>query len=59
MLLTTLSLLTLSCTVETSSQYVYQALKKTNDGFDTGTLDEVNMDAKLQEKAINKTQHGN
>ena len=42
----------------TSSQYTYQPPENINDGFDVGSLDEVNIDPALIEKAVNDINRG-
>jgi CubicO group peptidase (beta-lactamase class C family) len=41
-----------------SIPYVYQAPENINDGLDVGTLDEVNIDSELIEKAMNEINRG-
>jgi CubicO group peptidase (beta-lactamase class C family) len=42
----------------TSGQYTYRLPENINDGFDVGSLDEVNIDEKLITKAVNKIHRG-
>jgi len=58
LLISILSLLLVSCQSEPSIQYTYRQPENINDGFDVGTLDEVNIDAKLIEKAVNEINRG-
>jgi CubicO group peptidase (beta-lactamase class C family) len=58
LLISILSLLNVSCKLDASSQYTYRPPENINDGFDVGTLDEVNIDAKLIEKAVDKIHQG-
>jgi CubicO group peptidase (beta-lactamase class C family) len=51
-------LLTISCQSEPSNPYVYQSPENINDGLDVGTLDEVNIDPVLIEKAVNDINRG-
>jgi len=54
-----LSLLVNSCEMYNSSaQYSYQYPDSLSDGFDVGTLDEVNMDKRLIERAVNQIYSG-
>ncbi|MBE9509813.1 MAG: serine hydrolase [Bacteroidetes bacterium] len=53
-IITILSIFNVSCTLESFSQYTYQPPENINDGFKVGTLAEVNIDAKLIEKAVNE-----
>jgi CubicO group peptidase (beta-lactamase class C family) len=57
-ILSILSLLIVGCQLEPSSQYTYQPPENTNDGLDGGSLDEVNIDATLIEKAVNDINRG-
>ena len=50
------SLLFVSCQFDTSGQYVYQPPDNINDGIDVGSLDEVNIDAKWIERAVDEIQ---
>jgi len=56
--LSILSLLFVSCQSEPSIQYTYQPPENINDGFDVGSLDEVNIDSVLIEKAVNEINRG-
>jgi hypothetical protein len=51
-------LLIISCKSAPSSPYVYQSPENINDGLDVGTLNEVNIDAGLLEKAVNDINRG-
>lgn len=51
-------LLIVSCQSEPAVQYIYQPPENINDGFDVGTLDEVNIDSALIEKAMNDINRG-
>lgn len=54
-----LSLLVNSCEMyDSSAQYSYQYPDSLSDGFDVGTLDEVNMDKRLIEGAVNQIYSG-
>jgi CubicO group peptidase (beta-lactamase class C family) len=57
-ILSILSLLIVGCQLEPSSQYTCQPPENTNDGLDVGSLDEVNIDATLIEKAVNDINRG-
>jgi CubicO group peptidase (beta-lactamase class C family) len=57
-ILSLLSLLIVSCQLEPSIQYTYQPPENINDGFDVGTLAEVNIDSSLIEKAVNEIHRG-
>jgi hypothetical protein len=48
-----LSLLHVGCNFDTSGQYTYHLPEKLNDGLDVGTLNEVNIDHKYIEAAVN------
>jgi len=58
LIISILTLFIISCKFDTSGQYTYQPPENINDGFDVGTLDEVNIDARLIEKAVNKIHQG-
>jgi len=51
-------LLIVSCDNNTSGQYIYQRPEKIDDGFESGTLDEANIDTNLITKAMNKVLRG-
>jgi len=51
-------LLFVSFQSEPSIQYTYQPPENINDGLDVGTLDEVNIDSALIEKAVNDINRG-
>lgn len=51
LLITILSLLFISCKQNPSSLYTYQPPENTGDGLDVGSLDEVNIDQALIERA--------
>lgn len=54
-----LSLLVASCEMyDSSAQYIYQAPEAINDGFETGSLEEVNMDVGTIVEAVNKIYSG-
>jgi CubicO group peptidase (beta-lactamase class C family) len=53
-----LSLLSGGCKYDASSHYTYRPPENINDGLDVGSLDEVNIDVRLIEKAVNKIQQG-
>lgn len=53
-----LSLLIVGCKQAPSTQYTYRPPENINDGFDVGSLDEVNIDTELIEKAVNEIQRG-
>jgi len=57
-LVSVLSLLLSGCKSDATSQYTYQPPEDIGDGFDVGTLDEVNIDAELIEKAVDKIHQG-
>ena len=58
LLLSILSLLFVNCKSDPSSQYTYKPPVNINDGFDVGSLDEVNMESALIVKAANKIHGG-
>jgi CubicO group peptidase (beta-lactamase class C family) len=58
LLISILLLLILSCKFDASSQYTYRPPENINDGFDVGTLGEVNIDSALIAKAVNKIHQG-
>ncbi|MBA7585462.1 hypothetical protein ES708_27444 [subsurface metagenome] len=58
LLIIMLSILQVSCKTGTSGLYTYRAPEHINDGFDVGTLEEVNIDARLIEKAVNEIYQG-
>jgi len=53
-----LSLLFVSCQLEPSDQYTYRPPENINDGFEVGSLYEVNIDSALIEKAVNDINRG-
>ncbi len=53
-----LLLLTIGCQFGPSVQYTYQQPEDINDGFDVGSLDEVNIDLTLIERAVNDINRG-
>jgi len=53
-----LSLLFVSCSSGTSSQYTYKPPENIYDGFEVGILDEVNIDSKVIGKAVSKILRG-
>jgi CubicO group peptidase (beta-lactamase class C family) len=53
-----LSLILVSCALEPNSRYVYRSPEKINDGLDVGTLEEVNIDARLIENAVFRIEEG-
>ncbi len=53
LLISILSLLLVGCQSEPAVQYTYRQPENINDEFDVGTLDEVNIDSALIEKAVN------
>ena len=53
-----LSLLIVSCQLGPSIQYTYRPPENINDGFHVGSLDEVNIDATLIERAVNDINRG-
>ncbi len=57
-LISILSLLLVGCKYNSSGQYIYQQPEQGNDGLDVGTLEEVNMDVKKMESAVNKISDG-
>jgi len=61
LLIITLSLIFISCKQDPSSLYTYQPPENTGDGLDVGSLDEVNIDQALIERAaydINRGKYG-
>jgi len=54
-----LSLLFVSCEkLDTSAQYIYQPPEDIKDGFDVGSLEEVNIDASMIAKAVGRIYQG-
>jgi CubicO group peptidase (beta-lactamase class C family) len=47
-----------SCTSDPTSQYIYKIPENIDDGLEVGSLDEVNIDPALIEKAVNKIRCG-
>jgi len=58
LLISILALLLAGCQSEPAVQYIYQPPGNINDGFDVGSLDEVNIDLALIEKAVNDINRG-
>jgi CubicO group peptidase (beta-lactamase class C family) len=58
LLVSILSLLFVGCQSAPSIQYTYRPPENINDGFNVGTLEEVNIDSALIEKAINDINRG-
>ena len=58
LLISILSLVFVSCNRGPSSQYAYRPPENINDGFDVGSLAEVNIDSVLIEKAVNNIHQG-
>jgi len=58
LLISVLSLLLVSCQSAPSIQYTYRPPVNINDGLDVGTLEEVNIDSTLIEKAVNNINRG-
>jgi CubicO group peptidase (beta-lactamase class C family) len=58
LLISLLSLLFVSCQSAPSIQYTYRPPEDINDGLDVGTLDEVNIDSALIEKAVSEIYSG-
>jgi len=58
LLISILSLLFLSCKHDTSSQYTYRPPENIDDGFDVGSLAEVNIDLVLIVKAVDSICQG-
>jgi CubicO group peptidase (beta-lactamase class C family) len=56
--LSILSLLIVGCESYPTSQYTYRPPENINDGLEVGTLDEVNIDSVLIEKAIDEINQG-
>jgi len=57
-LITVFSVLQIGCQGDVSSQYQYHLPEKLNDGFETGTLAEANIDEDLVTKAVNEIYQG-
>lgn len=53
-----LSLLIVSCQLDSSGQYTYRIPEHIDDGIDVGSLDEVNIEEKLIERAVNEIYRG-
>ncbi len=58
LLISLFSLLYVSCTQDPFSQYTYRPPENINDGFDVGSLDEVNIDSVLIEKVVDSIYQG-
>ena len=58
LLLIAFSIALVSCGAEPTSQYTYRPPENLDDGLDIGTLEEVNIDSALIEKAIDKILSG-
>jgi CubicO group peptidase (beta-lactamase class C family) len=58
LLISILSLLFVSCKQDPSSQYTYRPPENINDGFDVGSLAEVNIDSVLIENAVDSIYQG-
>jgi len=58
LLVSIISLLLAVCKSGATGQYTYRAPESINDGFEVGTLDEVNIDAELIAKAVNDIDRG-
>ncbi|MHA1112823.1 MAG: serine hydrolase domain-containing protein [Promethearchaeota archaeon] len=58
LMLSVFGLLFTGCESESSGQYTYRPPENINDRVDVGTLDEVNIDAKLIVKAVDKIHQG-
>jgi CubicO group peptidase (beta-lactamase class C family) len=58
LLISILLLLLVGCQLEPAIQYTYQPPENINDGLDTGTLDEVNIDSALIERAVSDISRG-
>jgi len=56
--ITILSLIFVSCQIDTSGQYTYQPPEEINDGLDIGTLGEVNINVRPLEDVVNLIQNG-
>ncbi|UCH14551.1 MAG: serine hydrolase [Bacteroidales bacterium] len=57
-LIPVLLILFASCKFNSSGQYTYRKPENINDGFEVGSLEEVNIDARLIEEAVNKIYQG-
>jgi len=53
-----LLLVHVSCACDASRQYTYRLPENINDGFAVGSLDEVNIDSELIEKAVKNIHQG-
>ena len=53
-----LSLIFLGCNCDPTLQYTYHPPEYINDGFEVGSLEEVNIDSSLLKKAVNKINCG-
>jgi CubicO group peptidase (beta-lactamase class C family) len=58
LLLIILSILLIGCKSAPAGQYTYRPPENIDDGLDVGTLEEVNLDPTLIEKAVNKILSG-
>jgi len=58
LLLSILSFINFSCGFDSTGQYAYQAPEVLQDGFNAGTLDEVNMKSGPIERAVSEIQGG-
>ncbi len=53
-----LSILNVSCQLDSSGQYTYRRPENIYDGFDVGTLEEVHIDGRLIAKAVDRIYQG-
>jgi CubicO group peptidase (beta-lactamase class C family) len=58
LLLLIITCIIISCRLEPSSQYNHQPPENINDGLTVGTLDEVNIDSEMIEKAVDDINRG-
>ena len=58
LLISILLLLLISCKQDPSSLYTYRSPEDINDGFEVGSLEEVNINQALIEKAVNEISRG-
>ena len=58
LIISILSLLIVSCQLDSSGQYTYLIPEHIDDGIDVGSLDEVNIEEKLIERAVNEIYRG-
>lgn len=53
-----LSIFSIGCTLESPGQYTYRSPENIQDGIDTGSLEDVNMEVKYLAEAVNEINRG-